>query len=110
MSFAPRPQTPPCRLAAGLGLVGVGCYMAAFGRDGDLVALAVLLVLAAGIVWGTNSVIAEIRKVNRPADQAWHDGYEIGHDKGWQAGYAAANPNVVKLVTADDEQGRAQLG
>lgn len=32
----------------------------------------------------TGIVLAATRYVNRPADEAWSDGYEAGYDKGWR--------------------------
>jgi hypothetical protein len=41
-----------------------------------------------------------IRQVNRPADEAYRDGFDAGHDKGWREGRASMRPRVVRLHNA----------
>lgn len=63
--------------------------------DGYLLVLVGVVVLVAAML--ARCVTARLAKVNRPADAAFQEGYEMGYDRGWLEGHRKARPVVVGL-------------
>lgn len=93
----------------GYALAAVGCGVLSLlvlvalslGRDEELGpplrAWALLVGIAGvGLTCYAKAVI-KFDAVNRPADQAYQDGYEAGYDHGWREGRASATLSVVHL-------------
>ena len=71
------------RVGVALFALGLICFSCSIDRSSDGRALGVLLTVAGMIVYATCYVVDAVNKVNRPADDAWDDGYEVGFNKGW---------------------------
>lgn len=89
-------------LGAGLLAAGIGISVATAGDRGIAARFGLLLAFAgiAALVGGW--IVRAVRRVNRPADVAWTDGYEAGYDKGWLDHNAEARPNLVALPARVD--------
>lgn len=79
----------------GLWLVVVGITVtalciAAASPDGRTIGETLMLGGAMTVL--CDHVCRHIDNVNRPADEAYKQGYEMGHDRGWQEGFAFAKP------------------
>lgn len=97
MPLAPMTNVPPLRVAAGLGLVGSLFFAVAIGREPVLARIGTLTMLVAAMIYCTHRLMGEIRHVNRPADDAFTEGYEAGYDRGWRDGNDAPQRNLVLL-------------
>jgi hypothetical protein len=75
---------PPCRTAVGLSFAGCALFAADVGRVPELAVIGMLLCIVAAMLYCSELVIREVRAANRPADQAWLDGFEAGYDRGWR--------------------------
>lgn len=91
-----RPQ-----VALALVLVGGTVFAAGADRFASIRDLGEV-VLCAGLLLGVGhfvvtEVIAEVQRVNRPADDAFTEGYEAGYDRGWRDRNDEVRPNLVVL-------------
>jgi hypothetical protein len=88
-----------------MGIMGVG--MTAWGHWHDLIFMIVgpvLMVL--GAVLATACVICyTIRLHLRPASDAYEQGFQAGHNKGYWEGHRSARPVVVNLDDHRDQAG-----
>lgn len=94
----------PARASLAVLLVGMVTLVSAIDRDRSLTVIGALLIVASMVMFAAGVLLAEIRSVNRPADDAFTEGYEAGYDRGWRDGNAEARPPVVRLV------GGAEIG
>lgn len=90
-------KIPVPRIALGMLMVGAVDFAAAIGRHPVFTAMGLTLCLAAMILYAMWRVITEVRTVNRPADEAFTEGWEAGYDKGWRDGNADAKPALTVL-------------
>lgn len=100
------PKSVPTQLRCAIGLSLCGAVVFAAGADrfasirqlGEIVLGAGLLL---GIAqWIITEVTREVRTVNRPADDAFSEGWEAGYDKGWRDRDGESRPKLVILPTA----------
>jgi hypothetical protein len=87
--------------ALGASVVGLFLIAGAAERDWTVTALGVAVLLVGSMALCTRAVCDKLDKVNRPADEAWTEGYESGYDKGWRDGNNAARPTL--RVMKDDD-------
>jgi len=82
----------------GIAMLGWAVMAVSIERDVDVFALGILVVVI-GLGWHcTHQVMVRITQHNRPADDAWRDGYELGYDKGWSEGNAGqSNNNLIMM-------------
>lgn len=88
-------------------IVGLLIGAAGFERD-PFVTLAGALTMLAGLMTLCTKYVADVlQTVNRPADEAWTEGYESGYDKGWRDGHAVGRPTLTVMRKDDtNELGR----
>jgi hypothetical protein len=79
-------------------LIGTVLLVAAIDRDNSLTVIGALFVVASMVTYAGGLLVHEIRSVNRPADDAFSEGYEAGYDRGWRDGSDHARPPLVGLV------------
>jgi hypothetical protein len=89
------------RTTIGLVLCGAIMLAGAIDRDTSFTIVGVLLVLAGMLSHACELIVREVRTVNRPADDAFTEGYESGYDRGWRDGNAEARPRLVAVLGPD---------
>lgn len=93
---------PAIAISAILFATGTTLIAASIGRNQDLRSIGAVIALGAMIVLSTHLIIRCVQQTNRPADQAFLDGYEVGYDKGWCEATTAGHPNVVSIVRSEN--------
>lgn len=92
------PQHHIPKIALGLALVGAVVLVSAADRGHPwILCLGSLMIVASMVLAGAHWTISEVRRVNRPADDAFSEGYEAGFDRGWRERDAEVRPNLVAL-------------
>lgn len=86
-------------LAAGSFLVGTGTTIATayFRRDPEVSAIGLALMLMGVVVVVGSFVMRALRRVNRPAEIAFDEGYQMGYDKGYIEGRRIGSPTLVTM-------------
>lgn len=88
------------------GAVGAALIIAETVRAIDapwaagLLIIGALLVLGAFMGWAVHSVKMRVAETNRPADQAFEDGLEIGTDIGWRRATEECRRKHMRVVRA----------
>lgn len=78
------PRNTSAALGAAMFVLGLALGIGTYGHhNSDALAAAAVMVLGGVVAYAAGFVVEEVRRVNRPADEAWQDGYEIGHNRGW---------------------------
>jgi hypothetical protein len=80
--------------ALGASVVGLFLIAGAAERDWTVLALGVVTLIMGAMAHFTRTICEKLDQVNRPADEAWTEGYEAGYDKGWRDGNSAARPTL----------------
>lgn len=88
-------MAPPSELllgvAAPLAATAAGTTMLIIWRAFDSLRSIGMVIAIGGVAWlCTARLIRAVRATNRPADDAWHEGYEAGYDKGWRDAHPPA--------------------
>lgn len=87
-------QICPASVAVVAGLI---LAAGSFERDMSLMVVGCVVLIVGAMVLCTRHVADTLRAVNRPADEAWTEGYESGYDKGWRDGNNDARPKMTVL-------------
>jgi hypothetical protein len=74
------------RAALWLGFAGLVALGSSIDRDPFLTAIGCLVVAAAMLLQLGAVISDQIQRTNRPADDAFVEGYEAGYDRGWRDG------------------------
>ena len=90
-------------------LIESGSVPVAILVAGALVTLAACIILAC--LYVTEKITTEIRKANRPADDAYVLGYDQGYDQGWKDARKNDRPVAVTFLqrTAEESVQRIDL-
>jgi hypothetical protein len=87
------------RAALWLGFAGLVALGSAIDRDPFLTAVGCLLVAAAMLLQLGAVLSGQIERTNRPADDAFVEGYEAGYDRGWRDGNDGARQPLALIPT-----------
>lgn len=100
-----------CRVGSLLVMLGASVEIAAIDRWADLRVFSAVLVLGGLVMYFAGRILDAIEHTNRPAEDAWEDGYEIGFNKGWlerdeqaRAQHAVTHLRAVPAII-DNEEG-----
>jgi hypothetical protein len=85
------------RAALWLGFVGLVTLGSSIDRDQFLTAIGGLFVAAAMLLQLGAVLSAQIERTNRPADDAFVEGYESGYDRGWRDGADSVRQTVTLM-------------
>jgi hypothetical protein len=86
------------KIALGVALLGAVVFVSAADRGHPwILCLGSLMLVASMVLSGAHWTISEVRRVNRPADDAFSEGYEAGFDRGWRERDSEVKPNLVAL-------------
>lgn len=89
------------KVALGVSMTGATVFAAGADRGHPwILGLGIILLVGAMVLGASAWVVVEVRRVNRPADDAFTEGYEAGFDRGWRDRDADARPNLVLLPSA----------
>lgn len=92
--------TATCALGA---IVGTFMIASNLSSHAEFV-LGVLVLVVVAMIFCTHAVMKTVEKVNRPADQAFEDGFEMGRAKGYGEGRRIGGLSSVADIRDSDRE------
>lgn len=92
--------TSGCAIAAVLGGFMIGNRISDYAEF----VLGCVIILIAAMTWLSFRIIAAVQEVNRPADQAFEDGFEMGRAKGYTEGRRAGGLSSVSDINSESQR------